>query len=187
MQVPLEIVIRGLDHSPYVEEWVNERASKLEKIYKNIISCKIAIEKPQSHQKSGSAYRIRIDIKIPHKHEIVVRREAGEGDMHDNLYSVIHDAFDAAQRQLKTLKDKQRREIKVHPEQEVQAVVSKLFPEEGYGFIERLDGTEIYFHRNSVLHSDFDKLKVGTGVRYFEEMGEEGPQASSVQIIDKSA
>ena len=185
MQVPLEITFRGMNHSAAVEEWVNERAAKLDKFYSNIISCRVAIEKPQSHQKSGSAYRIRVEVYVPHKHQIIVRREAGEGDMHDNLYLIIKEAFDAALKQLKNLKAKQRREVKIHPEQEVQAMVARIFPEEGYGFIETIDGREIYFHRNSVLHSDFAKLKVGTGVRFAEEMGDDGPQATSVQIINK--
>jgi hypothetical protein len=45
----------------------------------------------------------------------------------------------------------------------------------------------IYFHRNSVLEGDFDRLEVGTGVNFFEhdDEGEHGPQASTVRIVDK--
>jgi len=35
------------------------------------------------------------------------------------------------------------------------------------------------------LNDDFDRLEIGTGVRFVEEPGEEGPQASTVQIVDK--
>jgi cold shock CspA family protein len=45
----------------------------------------------------------------------------------------------------------------------------------------------VYFHRNSVLHGDFDRLSVGTEVRFSPEDGENGPQASSVQVVGKSA
>ena len=51
-----------------------------------------------------------------------------------------------------------------------------------YGTIETPDGREIYFHRNSVLNADFDRLENGASVRFTEEMGEKGPQASSVHI-----
>jgi cold shock CspA family protein len=65
-------------------------------------------------------------------------------------------------------------------------MVEKLFPEEGYGFIRTIgDDQQIYFHRNSVLHDDFDRLGVGTEVRFAAEQGEEGPQASSVQMVGK--
>jgi len=36
-----------------------------------------------------------------------------------------------------------------------------------------------------VLHDDFERLEVGTGVRCFPRECEKGPQTSTVQIIDK--
>ncbi|MBI2902200.1 MAG: cold shock domain-containing protein [Candidatus Methylomirabilis oxyfera] len=65
------------------------------------------------------------------------------------------------------------------------ARVGKLFSEEGYGFLETPDGREIYFHRNSVKDSGFDRLEIGTAVRFAEELGEQGPQASAVMIAGK--
>lgn len=61
--------------------------------------------------------------------------------------------------------------------------MSELVPEEGYGFLETPDGHEIHFHRNSVLHPGFDRLEIGTEVRFAEELGEKGVQASTVAII----
>jgi hypothetical protein len=49
-------------------------------------------------------------------------------------------------------------------------------------------GLEVVVRRESsegILHDDFDRLEIGTGVRLDEEMGEKGPQASTVQIVDK--
>ena len=59
-----------------------------------------------------------------------------------------------------------------------------MFPEGGYGFIATPEGRELYFHRNSVLEPGFDQLEVGTEVRFDEEMGEQGPQATTVKAID---
>ena len=56
---------------------------------------------------------------------------------------------------------------------------------EDYGRIETLDERSIYFHRNSVINMDFDKLEIGYEVRFDEEEGDEGPQASSVRVIGK--
>jgi len=61
--------------------------------------------------------------------------------------------------------------------------VSKLFAHEGYGFIATGEGREVYFHRNSVLNGGFDRLDVGTRVRFAEEAGKEGPQASTVELV----
>ncbi|MGE5859746.1 MAG: cold-shock protein, partial [Ignavibacteria bacterium] len=117
-------------------------------------------------------------------HEIVISKEPGNNDMHDSLPTVIRDAFDVARKQLQKLVSLQRKEVKSHPEQEVRAIVSRLFPDEGYGFLRTINGREIYFHKNSLLNVVFEKLEEGRGVRFFEEEGEKGPQASSVQIID---
>jgi hypothetical protein len=35
------------------------------------------------------------------------------------------------------------------------------------------------------LHDDFERIEIGTGVRFFATEGEKGLQASTVQIIDK--
>ena len=43
----------------------------------------------------------------------------------------------------------------------------------------------MYFHRNSVLHNHWERLSVGTGVRYEPQLGEKGMQASTVELVDK--
>ena len=60
--------------------------------------------------------------------------------------------------------------------------IVKLHVGQGHGFIRMLNDREIYFHRNSVLDSAFDQLKPGTPVRYSEEQGDEGPQATTVSM-----
>ena len=50
---------------------------------------------------------------------------------------------------------------------------------------ETADGRDIYFHRNSVLDNAFDRLTVGSEVRFVEEIGEKGPQASTVREVSK--
>ncbi|MHB9029242.1 MAG: HPF/RaiA family ribosome-associated protein [Candidatus Latescibacterota bacterium] len=185
MQIPLELVFRNTQKTDSIEQLIREKVSKLEQICNYIISCRVAVEKPQEHQRVGNPYRVRIDIKVPPGHEIIVVRDSSHGDMHDPLSTIIRDAFSAARRQLKGLVERQRQEIKAHPRQTVEALVSRLFKVEGYGFLRTIEGREIYFHRNSVIHDHFDRLQPGTGVRFEEELGEEGPQATSVQIIER--
>ena len=62
-------------------------------------------------------------------------------------------------------------------------VSAKSFRAEGgYGFLTSDDGREIYFHKNSVSAGAFPRLKIGTTVRFAEEAGEKGPQASTVRF-----
>ena len=60
--------------------------------------------------------------------------------------------------------------------------VTKLVPAKDCGFLETPNGREVYFHRNSVLAPGFDYVTVGTEVRFVEEQGNEGPQASTVHV-----
>ena len=102
----------------------------------------------------------------------------------DELLTAVQDAFDAAGRRLQDYARRQRGDVKRRAEPN-RAVVRRLLPYEGYGFLETADGREIYFHRNSVLNAEFDRLETGEPVRFHEEAGEEGPQASTVRVERK--
>jgi cold shock CspA family protein/ribosome-associated translation inhibitor RaiA len=185
MQVPLTVTFRNVNKNAAIEDLIRNQAAKLERVCDHIVSCRVAVEKPQEHQKSGNPFRVRIDVTVPPEHELVVTREAGEGDLHEQLRTVIRDAFGAMRRRLRKLVEKQHGDVKTHPAQDVGGLVTRLFREQGYGFIKSMDGQEVYFHKNSLLGSDFDRLEIGTGVQWHEEQGENGPQASTVRIIDK--
>ena len=184
MQVPLEVTCRGIDNTSEAEALIRQKVAKLEESCDYLISCRVAVEKNHEHQQAGSPYRVRLILRVPPGHEIVVKRESGEGDMHENLLAVIRDVFGAARKQLQELVRKQRGDVKMHPTSETSGFVARTFPEEGYGFIRTLDNREVYFHRNSVLNTDFGSIEEGMGVRFFEEMGHEGPQASTVHVTD---
>ena len=186
MKITPEITYRHLEKTAAIHNLVEEKIAKLEQFCDYMNSCRVVIERDSKNPDSGSPYRVSIDITIPHSREIAVVESPDTGKQYTPLERVIRDAFEAARRQIVSISTEQQGKRKTHPEQEVSAVVEKLFSEEGYGFIrEASTGREIYFHRNSVVHDDFDRLVVGAGVRYKETMGEMGPQATTVQLIDK--
>lgn len=185
MQVPLEVTYRDVPHTEAIEALVQEKVAKLERFCDHINSCHIAIEKVHDHPRSGSPYRVRIDLKVPPGHELVADQNPGQGTQYEPLEAVIRDAFEAAERQLKELNQRQQQHVKTHPMQETTGIVTKLLPEKDYGFLKTFEDQEVYFHRNSVLHDDFDRLAIGTGVHFFVEAGEQGPQASTVKVVDK--
>ena len=199
MKSQMQITFRNMKPSEEIEGWIRAEAAKLETLYSQLMGCRVAVEVPHRHHRKGSPYHIRIDLTVPHG-EIVVKREPslnararqlGEREIkknsevkipHKNLRTAINDAFKAAGRRLQDYARRQRGDIKTHaplPE----ARVSKIVPREDYGFLTSDDGREIYFHKNSVLGRAFPRLKVGTTVRFVEEAGEEGPQASTVRIV----
>jgi cold shock CspA family protein/ribosome-associated translation inhibitor RaiA len=180
----LEVSFREVDKTPDLEELIRTKAAKLEKVSRDLVSCRVSVEKPQKNQRTGNSFRVRIELGVPGE-DIVVVRESSKGDMHDPVHKVLNRAFTVALRTLKEHKERVQGEVKAHAESEDMALVFRVFRKEGYGFLRTPEGREIYFHRNSVLHGDFERLTVGTGVRFTEEMGEEGPQATTVQIVDK--
>lgn len=63
------------------------------------------------------------------------------------------------------------------------ARVSRLHPEEGYGFLETPDGRELYFHKSSVVGAGFTQLVIGDEVRYAERPSPDGAQVSTVELV----
>lgn len=175
MKIPLEITTRKVTLTPETEELIREKAKKLDTFHDGIIGCKVMVEVPHRSQRKGGDYNVRIDITVPGG-ELVVKREPDK-----ELHVAIVGAFEAAERQLKSHASKQRGEVKRHEEKPV-ARVSKLFREDGYGFLATAEGREIYFHENAVLGGKFEVLEIGTEVSFIEQAGEEGPQASSVVV-----
>ena len=180
MQIPLQITFKDMEHSDAIEAKIREKAQKLELFAKDIMSCRVVIEEPHQHNHQGNLFSIKIDVTVP-GHEIVASKQSGENHAHEDAYVAIRDAFDAVRRQLQDLVRTQRGNVKVH-EIEPHGVIKALYPEMDSGLIETVDGREIYFHRNSLINFNFDELEIGTKAHFSEEMGEQGPQASSVHI-----
>jgi cold shock CspA family protein len=198
MQLPLQITFRNMEPLAEAEEWIRAETAKLETFYGRVMGCRVAVEVPHGHHRKGRLYHIRIDLTLPGK-ELVIKhqpalsaevRRAGPAQMakrfelgapHRNLHLAIADAFHLAGRSLQDYVRRQRGDVKTHEPPSV-GLVSKLLPEEGFGFLATPDGREIYFHQRSVLHGGFRRLKVGSEVTFMEEQGERGPQASTVRI-----
>lgn len=178
MQVPVEISFRNVDRSDSVEADIREKVAKLEEFFDRITCCHVVVEAPHKHHHQGNLYHVRIQLGVPH-HELVVDREPREKHAHEDVYVAVRDAFKAIRRQLEDYVRELRGDSKTHPALP-HGQIARLFPEEGYGFIQTPDEREIYFHANSLLEADFDHLEVGTEVRFVEEHGDDGPQATSV-------
>jgi ribosomal subunit interface protein len=178
MKIPLQVTVRNVSISEVAHREIQDRAEKLDQFSNNIMGCRVTVDNPHRHQHKGVLYAVRIDMTV-RGGEFVVKRQP-----HEDVYVAIRDAFDAARRQLEDHEQRLRGDVKTHEGPSV-ARVNKLFPEAGYGFLESPDGYEVYFHRNSVLGDAFDRLKLGDEVRFVEEAGDKGPQASTVERTRK--
>jgi cold shock CspA family protein len=209
MKIPLQITFRDMAPSPAIESNVREKAAKLDDLYPGIMGCRVTIEAPHRHHHKGKAYSVRIDMTVPGAELVVTRtpkrlaaarlnrteepdkdftevHEPSKHAAHEDIYVAIRDAFNAAGRKLQDHARRRRGKVKVHQPAAV-ARVSKLFPAEDYGFLQTPNGREVYFHKNSVLSPGFDRLEIGAQVHFAEEMGEKGPQASTVRVIGEAS
>jgi len=185
MQAPLQITFRHMDSSEAVAARIRERAGELERFFDRIISCRVVVECRHPRRRQGNLFRVRVDLKIPGR-EIAVGRDPAAHHSHEDVYVAIRDAFDAARRALEDHVRERRGEVKLHAVPE-HGRIARLLPERDGGFILTSDGNEIYFHRNSVANSGFDKLAVGDEVRFVAQHSESavGPQASTVVPVGK--
>ncbi len=183
MQLPMQIVFRNMARSEALEARIHKEAEKIERFFDRITSCRVVVEAAHKHHQQGNLYHVRIDVTVPNG-ELVASRQPHDNQAHEDAYVAVRDAFNAMRRQLDAHGQRIRREVKAH-EGPPLGRVSVLHPEHDYGIIQTLDGREIYFHRNSVLESGFEGLTVGSEVRFNEEQGEEGPQASSVHVMGR--
>ena len=183
MQIPIQVSFHGIAGSDEVEAACRREAYKLERYAKRIIGCRVVVSAPHQHRTKGRSYEIKIDLSLP-QHEIVVNRMPTEHDAGETLEIALREAFDTARRRLQDEARKQSGAVKAH-EIAAHGRVARLLPDEHCGFIETSDHREVYFNANSLLTGAFDALEVGTEVRFVEEVGVRGPQATSLSVVGK--
>ena len=182
MQTAPELIFHDVNRSAWVENYILERVQRLDRFADGITSCRVSLTRDQASHHKGNRYSVMIEVRTPPNHDLAVRKGKVMRDLQAQLPALINLAFGAIERQLKKTAALRRGEDKRHDGQP-HGIVEKLF-DEGYGFLRAVgDDRQVYFHRNSVLHGDFERLAIGTEVRFTPQDGELGPQASSVQIV----
>jgi cold shock CspA family protein/ribosome-associated translation inhibitor RaiA len=134
---------------------------------------------PHDHRKPDDANSVLIVVQIP-GHTITAEKQ------HATFEEAIQDCFDALGLELDKIREKRAShtiDVTAPPER---GVVTKLFPDDGYGFIATDDGTEVYFHKNAVRDLAFEQMD-GVSVSLNIEPGEKGPQATVVEPLPPEA
>jgi cold shock CspA family protein/ribosome-associated translation inhibitor RaiA len=184
MQITPEIIFHDVDRSEWVENYIGERVQRLERFAEGITRCHVTLTQEVASHTKGNRYSVMVEVRLPPNHDLAAKKQKVVKEMHTQLPALINQAFGAIETQLKRTAQLRRAEVKTH-DSEPRGLVAKLSPE-GFGFIRTFDNQEVYFHRNSVLHGDFERLAVGAEVRFNPEQGEQGLQASSVQLVSSA-
>jgi cold shock CspA family protein/ribosome-associated translation inhibitor RaiA len=186
MAVPLEINLRGVEpHDEALRAEIERQAAKLGKLYSHIMNLRVVVEAPPGHKKHGRTHKVSVEVLLPQKKKLVANREHRESGAHEEVTFVVREAFEAAKRQLEEHSSRQRPQDGKSHEAPPHGTVSEVYPDRDFGYITSSEGHEVYFHRNSVVEGGFENLSPGDEVRFSEERGEKGPQASTVHPIGK--
>ena len=186
MPVPTQLIFHGFGPSPALAALIHQDVERLTRHQLRMTSCRVTLDKPHRHHQKGNLFSVRVDLRIPGR-QIIVTRSPDLHQAHQDIRVLIHDVFDEVSRRLSEISGRRRdhdrqwtpsRPLTVG---RVVRMVREPGVNEGYGFIQTQEGREVYFNGKSVLNKKFDHLKVGAWVRFAEEAGENGPQASTVR------
>jgi ribosomal subunit interface protein len=185
MQVQPQISYRHTEPSDALNALITTKTQDLERFCERITGCHILIDRESHHHRKGKGahFRVRVELTVPGE-VLVVGRDPELKASHEDAFAAVNEAFHAMRRQLQDYVGRHRGKPKTHllPPH---GLVTRLFYQEGYGFLETPDEREVYFNRASVLNGGFDRLELGDEVRFAEEPGEEGPQASTVEVVGR--
>ena len=104
MQIPLQITMHGVAHSPALDAAIGAKAAALERFRARITHCRVAVSEQGRHQRQGRGFDVTIELRVPGHGDIVVTRQHDE-----DVYVAVRDAFDAALRQLEATADRRQR------------------------------------------------------------------------------
>lgn len=187
MQVPVEIAFHNMPSEDWAEEEIRARVAKLDKIYDRIVSCRVRVERRAKNGHGTIPPVVHLELRIAGHGDLVVSHEPEhlqQKFQRPSLRNAIHEAFRIAEDRVAMLKDKRqgRNKDAYHDvENQFLGEVAELTPGEDFAFLMTKEGGLLYFHRNSLLQGDFDRLQRGDEVFYVEAMGDTGPTATKVR------
>ncbi len=183
MQTPTQIEFEGLQASPELQAAIDQHVSELENRFGRVTAGRIIVRGPGERHQSGGQYQVSIRLALPDGREVNVGRTPTEDERYADLTFAVDNAFKRARRQLQDQVRRIRGDVKSHEAQPVGTIV-RIDQSGEFGFLQASDGHEVYFNCNSVLDGA-SSIALGTRVSYVEEIGEKGPQASTVKVLGK--
>lgn len=187
MQFPPEIAFRGFEPDEWLKDTVRREIDRLDDYFDRIVGCRVMVELPHQRREEGNPYHVRIELSVPGRNLVVSRSPKARERERETQMTALDEAFGAMRRRLEDYARELRGDVK-RKREPAHGRVWQLYPGgapgERYGFIRTPDGSDVYFHENSLLGTGFDRIEVGAEVRFHEEQGVEGPQASTVRVLE---
>jgi ribosomal subunit interface protein len=109
MEIPLQIVMRGMTASEVVSDAIRKHVGKLDRFCDHIMSCRVTVELAPRHKDDGNLFAVHVDLSVPGD-EILSTR----GHEREDVYVAMRDAFDAVLRRLEDYVRERRGYVKRH-------------------------------------------------------------------------
>jgi ribosomal subunit interface protein len=172
----LEVESRNIEMTPRWKTEIEERMAALQRGHDDIVHGRVTLTKNRHHKKLDNVAEALVLVTVPSRQTITSRKE-------DKTFEeAIRAAFDAVAIELRKYREKRAdKVIRAEPLPQLHGVVSKVFPELGYGFILKDGGGEVYFHKNALKGMAFTEIEDGVEVLFESEPGEKGLHATIVQ------
>jgi cold shock CspA family protein len=183
MQTPAQIEFEGVQSSPQLQASIDQHLAELESRFGRLTAGRVVVKGPGERHQTGGRYQVSIRLALPDGREVNVGRTPKQDERYADLTFAIDNAFRRARRRLQDQARLMRGDVKQHENQAIGTIV-QIDTSGKFGFLEGADGQQVYFNYNSVLDGASD-IAQGTRVSYVEEMGEKGPQASTVRVLGK--
>ena len=175
MQIPVTIDFERAERSHDLERTIRTEVDRLERLAPELAACRVTLAHPGDDGAAvPDAWSVRLELALPGR-EVVLTR-AAEPDPHE----VVRDAFHDAHRRLE---EEARREVgevdrRLPPDR---GRVERIDPGTGTGVLTAEDdGRPVVFARAAVRAEAFERLRPGDAVRFVQERGPAGPQATVV-------
>jgi len=186
MEQPLEVAFHGLDSSDALHDHIRREAEKLERFGNAVTSARVSVERTQKHG-TTDVDEVHVDVHMRGQHLFAKERVENRHrqDFHE-VYNAISRAMNHAVRRVDTeLGKRSDKPMLKAGEGVATGRVVRLDAERRFGFVERAEGPDLFFHEAVLRERDFDALAEGDSVRYAvaEAEGAYGPQARYVEPV----
>jgi ribosomal subunit interface protein len=111
----IQVVFHNIDQSVALVDNVNKRIEKLQRYGKDIIGGRVVLDSPHNNHHKGKVFSVTVELHTSGK-EIVVKQGQHDKHEHEDIYVAVRDAFNAAERQLKSLDKSNHRASALNPE-----------------------------------------------------------------------
>lgn len=170
----LQIESRNIEMTPEWKTEIEDRMNKLRTGHRELIHGRVTLTKNRHHYQSSNVAEALVVVSLPGRHTITARKRE------KTFEEAIRAAFSAMQIELRKYREKLASKECRSSSPPLRGVISKVFPERGYGFILQEDGDDVYFHQNALHGLKLEELQDGMDVTFNVEEGHKGPQATTV-------